>query len=397
MQNSETTSFPKNSKEGSIYLVAFAAFSFLFSTQLVAPVMPELTKLTKANNAQAAAIISSAMVALVLFRLVSGGLADRFGKRKVLMLGVLLGATSSFCTLFVQHWQILFLLRLASGMADAITLPALLGLTTELGKGREEWAFGVLRGSQGLAFVLGPALGGLLASQTFLRAPFLVDSVMTLLAGTLVFRLVKTASPVNQFQWLRSVKRLFTGRFYAYALFGMANTFAVPIVWTFLPIKAQGVGYQEVGIAFLLTTEAIAFAASSFLIGTTADRMVKKHVVIASQVLIISSLLLMAVVGAYPLWLVAMLLYGIGGAGTFLMATVYAAQATEDSASATTMGGFDAMVDLAMAAGPLIIVPITALIGSLDVSFILAMPLAILSLLVAIWLPEDDNKDRFGK
>ncbi|MFQ6041438.1 MAG: MFS transporter [Candidatus Poribacteria bacterium] len=81
-----------------LYIVAFASFAFLLSTQLVKPVMPELTSVTSASTSQAASILSSSIVALVLFQFVSGPLADRYGNRRMVLLGVILGAITCFNT-----------------------------------------------------------------------------------------------------------------------------------------------------------------------------------------------------------------------------------------------------------------------------------------------------------
>lgn len=60
----------------------------------------------------------------------------------------------------------LLLLRILSGVADAMAMPALLGMTAETAAGREGAAFGILRSSQGLSFIA--ACLGLATSQSLL-------------------------------------------------------------------------------------------------------------------------------------------------------------------------------------------------------------------------------------
>ena len=374
-----------------LYVVAFAAFAFLLSTQLVKPVMPELTSVTGASTSQAASILSSALVALVLFQFFSGPLADRYGKRRMVLLGVILGAITSLGILFIKRWQTFLALRIISGIADAITMPALLGLTAELGKDRESWAFGLFRGSQGIAFVIGPTIGGFIAYATWLRFPFLVDAIITILAGMMIVTMVK-ALPASEHHagLLSGIKNFFTSfRFYVYALFGIANTFAVPVVWAFLPLKAQHFGHNEVDIAYLLTAEAITFTMTNFLVGKVSQRLGKRRIIFVSQLIIIASLLLMAFQGTYLWWVMSMLLFGIGSACTYLLATVYAAEAIGEQGVATIMGAFDAVIDLAMGISPMIVIPLTSVTGNLDFSFLIASVPVTLALIAAIVVKVD--------
>ena len=146
-----------------IPLLALVTFILFLSTQIGVPSPPRLSAELGANPQEMAAILSSALMTLVALQSFSGVLADRYGRRAVLVVGAALGGLTSFLCAFVARWQWLLVLRVLGGAADAIAMPALLGLTAEISEGRQGTFFGALRSSQGLSLMIAPSIGGWLA------------------------------------------------------------------------------------------------------------------------------------------------------------------------------------------------------------------------------------------
>ncbi|MFQ6041439.1 MAG: hypothetical protein ACE5PV_11335 [Candidatus Poribacteria bacterium] len=72
-----------------------------------------------------------------------------------------------------------------------------------------------------------------------------------------------------------------------------------------------------------------------------------------------------------------------------MLATVYAAEAIGEQGAATIMGAFDAVIDLAMGISPMIVIPLTSIAGTLDLSFLIASVPATLALIAAIIVKVD--------
>lgn len=139
--------------------VAVASFVLFLSTQLGVPALPTVARQLGADATGAAATLSAALMTLVLLQFFSGGLADRYWQRRVLVCGALLGAIRSLLCAVAGHWQLLLVLRILGGAADAVVMPALLGLTAEITKGRHGGFFGILRSSQGFSFIVALMIG----------------------------------------------------------------------------------------------------------------------------------------------------------------------------------------------------------------------------------------------
>ncbi len=120
-----------------IYLLAILTFVLFLSTQIGAPTLPRLSAELGAGEQETALILSAALMTLVALQFISGSLADRFGRRAVLIGGAALGGATSLLCALAPQWQSLLALRVLGGAADAIAMPALLGLTAEMAEGRQ--------------------------------------------------------------------------------------------------------------------------------------------------------------------------------------------------------------------------------------------------------------------
>lgn len=366
-----------------IYAIALTSFILFLSTQVGVPVLPHLSAKLGADQAAMAATLSAALMTLVLFQFCSGALADRYGRRAVLVGGAALGGLSSLCCAVVGSWQGLLVLRILGGVADAIALPALLGLTAEISAGRHGTFFGVLRSSQGLSFILAPAIGGWL-SLYGLRVPFIIDAALSFLACFVLWASVRAgpvADATGQWQQLRELFR--QRRVYAFALFGAVDNFAFPILAAFLPTKAQSLGFAPWQISLILVGEATAFTAGSLLVGRLSDRWGRRPFVILAQLLVMLSCAglvlsndLAAMTGWYSL-------FGLGASATFLLSSVMMADITPPESAATALGAFDAAIDLVIFAGPATALALYRILGRIEPLFIVAALPALAALPVA--------------
>ncbi len=121
-------------------------------------------------------IASSFMVALSAFMVPAGVLADRLGRKKVLLFGLgLFGAASVVAGLATQP-GVLVAARFAQGAACAALYTAAGAIVSYTFGAREQAkALGVLFGANGLGLALGPVVGGCLAGALNWRWAFWVN------------------------------------------------------------------------------------------------------------------------------------------------------------------------------------------------------------------------------
>jgi EmrB/QacA subfamily drug resistance transporter len=126
------------------------------------------------------------------FMLLGGRVADLLGRRRVLVTGTALFATSSLVGGLAQNAGTLVGARLAQGLGAAMMLPAALSLlTTSFKEGKERHAaLGVWGGIAGLASAAGVFLGGVLTEGPGWRWVLFVNPPIAALLLVAVFRLI---------------------------------------------------------------------------------------------------------------------------------------------------------------------------------------------------------------
>lgn len=136
-------------------------------------------------------VVTSYLVAATVSLPVYARLSDRYGRRRLLLVGMALFAVgSSLCSLAGSlSWLV------AARTIQGIGAGALEGLTfiliADLYRGQRNAALqGALAGLMGIAFLLGPLIGGVLTDHAGWRSIFLVNVPITLAAFAVVARVL---------------------------------------------------------------------------------------------------------------------------------------------------------------------------------------------------------------
>jgi EmrB/QacA subfamily drug resistance transporter len=134
--------------------------------------------------------------------LLSGGLcADVFGRRLVFQAGAAIIAASSVACVFAPNIGVLITARALTGLGSAMLLPASLAIVRVVwpDQAARRRALGVWASCNGLAFVIGPTLGGLLIGRFGWQSVFWVAVPLAVAAFVLARRVVsESADPVGR-------------------------------------------------------------------------------------------------------------------------------------------------------------------------------------------------------
>ena len=193
-----------------------AAFAFVFVTVaidmlalgIIIPVLPKLVLDFEGGNTSLGAayygIFGSVFAAMqFLFSPVLGSLSDRFGRRRVLLLSNFGLGLDYLVMALAPSLRWLFLGRIISGITSSTygTATAYIADVTPPEKRAER--FGMLGAAFGIGFIVGPTVGGLLAS-TSVRAPFWAAAAFSLLNTVYGFFILPESLPLERrspFHW----------------------------------------------------------------------------------------------------------------------------------------------------------------------------------------------------
>jgi MFS family permease len=127
-----------------------------------------------------------------------GSLADRFGRRPLILTALAGMVLTNIGFLLARSTEAYIALRLFDGAITAGLLPASMGVVadTVAEEERAKWV-GILMGSYGAGFILGPTLGGFLFDHWDFVAPFGVSAALGFIGLIAAFALVQETRVVK--------------------------------------------------------------------------------------------------------------------------------------------------------------------------------------------------------
>ena len=178
---------------------------------IVIPIFPDLLKEMGGINVSEASRIGNRLVTVYammqfVFAPILGGLSDRFGRRPVLLIALFgLGVDYLFLAM-APTITLLFVGRIFAGICGASFTTASAYVADVSPPEKRAQNFGLIGAAFGIGFIIGPALGGFIA--TFgVRVPFYVAAALTLinfLNGLFVLPESLPKEKRRKFEWKRA-------------------------------------------------------------------------------------------------------------------------------------------------------------------------------------------------
>jgi len=127
--------------------------------------------------------------------MIGGALTDKFGRKQLILFGLVFSAISTLGFGFVNHFALLFPLVVVVGLLSSVARPAQEAMIADIlpEKQRQE-GFGILRVVGNLAWIIGPTIGGFLANINFFYL-FVIDSIMSCLVAVIIYRAIPETKP----------------------------------------------------------------------------------------------------------------------------------------------------------------------------------------------------------
>jgi EmrB/QacA subfamily drug resistance transporter len=156
--------------------ICLGTFMLLVDVTIVSVALPSMAGDLHASLSSLQWVVDAYALALAALLLLSGSLADRFGRRRAFQAGLVLFATASFCCALAPDAGLLIAARAMQGVGAAAMFATNAALLNATYHGQDRGiAFGVWGAVTGAAAALAPILGGLLIEAFDWRAIFLVN------------------------------------------------------------------------------------------------------------------------------------------------------------------------------------------------------------------------------
>ena len=199
--------------------------------------------------------------------MVGGALTDKFGRKQLILFGLVFSAISTLGFGLVNNFAILFPLVIVVGLLSSVARPAQEAMIADiLPEKRRQEGFGILRVVGNLAWIIGPTIGGFLANINFFYL-FVIDSIISCFVAVIIYRVIPETRPEpREHEKSESFLQTITGyrfvaRDTAFMSFIVANILMLLVyqqMYGSLSVYLRdNHGINPQGYGFLMTTSAI--------------------------------------------------------------------------------------------------------------------------------------------
>jgi MFS transporter, DHA1 family, multidrug resistance protein len=357
---------------------------------IITPVLPGYARSFGLDASSVGLVIGVYGFARFLANVPAGQLAERRGRRQVLIIGTVITSVASALIAIADSLPQLLAFRLLSGLGAATVLTGGQIMVGDIAS--PEHRGRMMSTYQGFFLVgvgLGPAPGGVLADAFGLRAPFIAYAIFSALACLVALAFIRETRPVasaaaarapaehsmSQDATLRGT--LLSSAFVLIAIVSWVQFFArTGAIFTLVPLLGReqaDLTASQIGFAF--TAVNVLTIAMLYPSGVFADRFGRKLTIAPSTIVAGLALALWAWSSDYSSFLWAAVVWGIGSGICGPAPAAYLADLAPAALRGRIFGAFRSTSDSAYIIGPL-------LLGALTDTYGYKLPLLLTGVLV---------------
>ena len=302
-----------------------------------------------------------------LANLGAGALADRFGRKPVLVAGWILGLPVPVLLIWAPSWAWVIIANVFLGLNQGLTWSSTVIMKIDLvGPGRRGLAMGLNEAAGYVAVALTALATGFIAAEAGLRpGPFLLGLAFAGLglgASALLVRetrdhvAIETRRTASDMPWRTVFRRTSFGdrSLSAASQAGLVNNLNDGLAWGLLPLfyASRGVSIAEVGI--LAAAYPAVWGVVQVGTGALSDRIGRKGLIVWGLLLQAAALALIAASGAFVPWLLAAMLLGLGTAMVYPTLLAVVADVADPPWRGAAIGVYRLWRDLGFAVGAIV-------------------------------------------
>lgn len=148
--------------------------------------------------AQAGILLGMKSLFTLIGSAAGGAFTDRFGRRNIILFGLVVSALSSLSLGLVNNINVMYPLVIIVGLFASVANPAHEAMLADvLPDAKRQEGYGILRVVYNYAWIVGTAAGGLIATRSFL-ALFVIDAIISCIVAAILFRMLPETKPKTE-------------------------------------------------------------------------------------------------------------------------------------------------------------------------------------------------------
>src|SRR6266508_5434161 len=251
-----------------------------------------------------------------------GALTDKFGRKQLILFGLVFSALSTLGFGLVNNFNVLYPLVIVVGLLSSVSHPAHEAMIADIlpEKKRQE-GFGILRVVANFSWIIGPTIGGFLASINFFYL-FLIDSIISCFVAVIIYRTIPETKPEAHAHekgesFLKTIIGYrFVARDTAFMSFIVANILMLLVyqqMYGSLSVYLRdNHGINPQGYGFLMTTSAITVVLFQFWLTRQLKHRPPFLLMAFGTIFYVIGFLLFGIVGTFPLFALNIVIITIG-------------------------------------------------------------------------------------
>lgn len=338
-----------------LYIIVVIAFLDTFA-QL--PIIAPYAQGLGASSLLIGLIIGMYSLANMGGNIIAGQWIDRFGRKRILVIGMLFVAICLLGYTYVTTPEQLLWIRLLHGIGGGLLVPAAFALLGDRTRSTTRGKTMAFSGAcVGISAIIGPAFGSIVTKTLGIDAVFFIISGLFFFTALLVIVFLKETYSAPQkekekFSKEHLLKLLKLPQLVNAYLGAFSLMLTLGILAYMLPLKIADSGYSIAFSGILLSTFGIV-AILIFVLPTNQifDQVKREKVVLTGMISVTIALLILSLFEAIIVLFIAMIFYGIGFACIFPSVTALVIDHSTKSERGRAFGIFYAFFSLGVVTG----------------------------------------------
>jgi len=198
---------------GKFWILLSASFIDNLGRTMIGPFLAlYITRKLDVGMTEAGSILGLFLISGMIGSTISGALTDKIGRKSILLFGLVFSAVSSLSLALAESLNSFYLIAVFVGLLSNMGGPARHAMVADLlPEEKRTEGFGTLRVTNNMAWIIGPMIGGFLASYSFTTI-FIIDIISSLITASIVLLFIpETKNYLEEKRETESLLKTFKG------------------------------------------------------------------------------------------------------------------------------------------------------------------------------------------